>query len=97
MPLGIEEDSSWERRTITFNPGDKLILYTDGVTEAQNDDGDIFDEQLLIECILRQPEISAFKLQDAIMQDIKDFVAGAPQFDDITLMILEKEHNSAQD
>ena len=60
MPLGIEEDSSWERRTINFNPGDKLILYTDGVTEAQNEDGDIFDEQLLIECILRQPESSAF-------------------------------------
>ena len=36
MPLGVEPDSSWERRSIKFSPGDKLILYTDGVTEAQS-------------------------------------------------------------
>ncbi|MBN2043506.1 MAG: SpoIIE family protein phosphatase [Anaerolineales bacterium] len=91
MPMGIEEDASWERRTISFTDGDKLILYTDGVTEAQNEIGATFDEQLLIECILKHPDNTAFQLQEQIMKDIKSFVAGAPQFDDITLMILEKE------
>ncbi len=96
MPIGIEEDANWERRTISFTPGDKLILYTDGITEAQNDSGISFDEKLLIECINSQQNGSAFDLQDTIMNNIREFTAGAPQSDDITLMILEKETVEAE-
>ncbi|MCB2180256.1 PP2C family protein-serine/threonine phosphatase [bacterium] len=93
MPLGIELDADWERRSITFSPGDKLILYTDGVTEAQNTRGEFFDDTLLVECIKQNSTASAFVLQDKILQDVKDFSGDAPQADDITLMILEKESN----
>ena len=91
MPIGVEPDATWERRTLAFNPGDKLILYTDGITEAQNINGDFFDEELLLECILRQQNGTAFDLQETIMNDVRQFSAGIPQSDDITLMILEKE------
>jgi serine phosphatase RsbU (regulator of sigma subunit) len=91
MPIGIEPDSFWERRSINFSPGDKLILYTDGVTEAQNLDGEFYDETLLINCILSNSNGSAFVLQDKILEEVKNFTNGAPQTDDITLMILEKE------
>lgn len=91
MPLGIEPDSSWERRSIKFSPGDKLILYTDGVTEAQDNEGGFYDESLLVKCIMKNAKGSAFLLQDTILQEVKDFANGAPQTDDITLMILEKE------
>jgi serine phosphatase RsbU (regulator of sigma subunit) len=91
MPIGVDEDTTWDRKTIQFSPGDKLILYTDGVTEAQNAAGELFDEKLLVECLLRERNKTAFELQDELLKNVKDFVAGAPQFDDITLMILEKE------
>ncbi|MEJ2487596.1 MAG: PP2C family protein-serine/threonine phosphatase [Anaerolineales bacterium] len=93
MPIGVDEDASWERRTISFTPGDKLILYTDGVTEAQNGSGLFFDEKQLLDCITRQKNGSAFELQDTIMNNIREFTSGTPQSDDITLMILEKELN----
>jgi len=94
MPLGVEPDSSWERRSIKFSPGDKLILYTDGVTEAQSASNDFYDETLLVECIMKNANGSAFVLQDKILNGVKEFTNGAPQTDDITLMILEKELTS---
>ncbi len=66
-------------------------MYTDGITEAQSIDGNFFDEELLLECILRQQNGTAFDLQETIMNDVRQFSAGIPQSDDITLMILEKE------
>jgi serine phosphatase RsbU (regulator of sigma subunit) len=91
MPIGIEEDSSWDRRTLEFSPGDKLIFYTDGVTEAQNDQGDFFDERSLVKTVIDNRDSSAFELQVEILQAVKTFSEGVPQQDDITLMILEKE------
>ncbi len=91
MPLGIEEDSRWERKKIDFYPGDKLILYTDGITEAQNEHGDFFSDEKLIEIIQENKHASAFELQNSLLERVKSFVAEAPQFDDITLLILEKE------
>ena len=95
MPIGIEEDSSWERRSVSFTPGDKLILYTDGVTEAQNNNGELFDENKLLEVITEDLSRNAFQLQDDILARIKNFSLDAPQYDDITLMILEKEQNNS--
>jgi serine phosphatase RsbU (regulator of sigma subunit) len=94
MPIGIEEDSRWDRKTIGFLPGDKLILYTDGITEAQNENGDLFEDILLIETIKKNAISSAFELQDSILGKVRDFIGNAPQYDDISLMILEKERDS---
>lgn len=95
MPIGIEEDSRWDRQTIEFLPGDKLILYTDGITEAQNVNGDLFEENLLIETIQKNAITSAYELQEKILANVKDFIGDAPQYDDIALMILEKERDSS--
>jgi serine phosphatase RsbU (regulator of sigma subunit) len=91
MPLGIENDTSWDRSTISFTSGDKLILYTDGITEAQNGNGDFYEEKFLVETIMDHFDGSAFQLQDEILERVKIFADGAPQYDDITLMILERE------
>jgi serine phosphatase RsbU (regulator of sigma subunit) len=91
MPIGIEEDSRWDRKTIGFSPGDKLIIYTDGITEAQNENGDLFDESLLIDTIQKNATASAYELQGNILGKVREFIGDAPQYDDIALMILEKE------
>lgn len=93
MPIGIDSDADWDRRTVYFSAGDKLILYTDGITESQSADGQFFDENQLVDCITRLAHGTAFDLQDGILQDIKAFSIGVPQSDDITLMILEREED----
>jgi serine phosphatase RsbU (regulator of sigma subunit) len=93
MPIGIEEDNSWERKTIEFSPGDKLILYTDGVTEAQNEEGDLFNDNMLLDTILDNVHTPAYELQGSILKRVREFIGDAPQYDDITIMILEKENN----
>lgn len=94
MPIGIEEEALWERETIQFSPGDKLILYTDGITEAQNDNDEFFEDTLLLQTLKENPQSTAFEMQEIILDQVKDFSGGTPQFDDITLMILEKENRS---
>jgi serine phosphatase RsbU (regulator of sigma subunit) len=91
MPIGIDEDARWIRRSIDLHKGDLLILYTDGVTEAQNIEGQLFNEDLLLEVAEGNLGVSAYDMQNAILERIHDFVGDAPQFDDITLMILTRD------
>jgi serine phosphatase RsbU (regulator of sigma subunit) len=91
IPLGMFEDVVWKQQTIHLNQGDTLLLYSDGVTEAQNTAGDLFDDQRLISVgsdHLGQP---AADIQRAIIDSIHEFVGDAPQFDDITLLIAARE------
>jgi len=90
IPIGVEEDRRWKRKTVTFSPGDKLVLYTDGVTEAQNEQGDFFEDDMLIEAALENSECNAFELQTNILSKVENFVGENPQSDDITLMVLYK-------
>jgi sigma-B regulation protein RsbU (phosphoserine phosphatase) len=91
MPIGIEEDARWERKTIELNPGDKLVMYTDGITEAQNENSEFFNEDQLIQAACSNIGASAFEVQSNILSSVKKFIGTAPQFDDITLMILSRD------
>jgi serine phosphatase RsbU (regulator of sigma subunit) len=91
MVLGAIEDATWDQRTIHLAAGDSLVLFTDGVTDAENGQGDFFGEQRLVETILAHRERSIRAMQDALMAEIHKFVGDAPQFDDITLLMLKRE------
>ncbi len=91
MPIGIEKDAEWERETLQIKPGCTLILYTDGVIDAQNGDGAFFDDNLLLEAALENLDCSAYEMQANILNQLRSFVGATPQFDDITLMILSRE------
>ena len=93
--LGVLEDATWEQRTIQLHPGDSLVLYTDGVTDAENGQGDFFGEHRLAEMVLAHRERSTQEMRDALMSEIHKFVGDAPQFDDITLMILKRDNELA--
>jgi len=88
MPLGIDEDATWSLESIQIEPGDVLLLYTDGIPDAQNSAGEFFQERKLLEVAQREPGSSAGEIQAAILQAVQDFVGDAPQFDDITLLVL---------
>ena len=91
MALGVLEDATWEQRTIHLAAGDLLVLYTDGVIDADNGQGGFFGEERLLETILNCTKCSAQEIQDALVAEVHSFVGDAPQFDDITLMVIKRE------
>ena len=91
MVLGVMDDVTWEQRTIQLNPGDLLVLYTDGVTDAENGQGDYFGTERLLQAVKTYRERSTQEMQEALMAEIHKLVGDAPQFDDITLTIAKGE------
>lgn len=91
FPIGIDEDATWDRSEIKMDLGDVLVLYTDGVPDAQNLDGDFFKQESLVEIIQEHLGESAEALQKSILDAVYNFVGDAPPFDDITLMVLQRD------
>ncbi len=93
LPLGILEDATWEMKAIDLAPGDILLLYTDGVTEAHNPSLDLFGEQRLLAAVNSTTNGSTQHMQDSILAAIDHFVGEEPnvQHDDLTLMVLKRE------
>jgi len=97
IAMGIEENSTWASETISIDPGDILILYTDGIPDAQDEDGDFFNDEAIIEISRQNAGRYAHEIQKAIIDEVQDFTGNAPQSDDITLMVLMRNTNSAAD
>ena len=74
---------------ITLNPGDRLFLYTDGVPEATNIDNKLYGEDRLLEFMNQNATVEATKLLPSLKKSIDEFVGEAPQFDDITMLMLD--------
>lgn len=87
-PLGILEDTTWERRTVQFASGDALVLYTDGITDAEDRKGVFFGQERLLEVVEANRGQSAQDMQAALLVEVHRFVGDAPQFDDLTLMVV---------
>jgi Serine phosphatase RsbU, regulator of sigma subunit len=75
---------------LNLYPGDLLVLYTDGVTEAINQEEDQFGEARLIEIIKSNQNLPSEDLKNFIIDQVYDFASGTPQADDITLMVLRR-------
>ena len=86
---GVFEDEAYPEFEIKLNDGDMLFLYTDGVTDAQNRDGGFFGEETLERILLESKSSGAKGVVNAINDEIKAFVSGAEQFDDVTMLALQ--------
>jgi sigma-B regulation protein RsbU (phosphoserine phosphatase) len=91
IPLGMFEGMEWQQAQVQIEPGDVLLLYTDGVTEAQNAADEEYGDDRLIAIGQQNKGRPAAEIQEAIMTSIDDFVGEAPQFDDITLMVVSRD------
>jgi sigma-B regulation protein RsbU (phosphoserine phosphatase) len=91
-PLGMRmfSDMTWDRREVQLAPGDVLVLYSDGITEAQNSEQEFFEEERLIEVAGANLGRSAGAIQDAILTEVHKFAGDAPQSDDITLFVVAR-------
>jgi len=91
MVLGVMEGVDWGQVSVPIGQGDKLVLYSDGVTDAQNAQDEFFGEERLRACVDSNTGQSARELQETILGALRQFIGDAPRFDDITLMVLERE------
>jgi serine phosphatase RsbU (regulator of sigma subunit) len=88
MPLGIDENNSWFQEELMILPGEKLLMYTDGVTDAQNHDGVFIDRKMIAFVAQQNIKRTTQDILESIMDRLHHFMGDAPRFDDITLVIL---------
>jgi len=88
--LGILPIAPYREQSTPFNPGDMLVLYSDGVTEANNSAYDEYGEDRFIEVLKRYREAPASEIVGAVTRDLTEFAAGAPPADDITLVVAKR-------
>jgi sigma-B regulation protein RsbU (phosphoserine phosphatase) len=84
--IGLMPDCSYGQGSVTLEEGDALVLFTDGITEAMNRAGDEWGEDRLMQVISANRALPARDLIDRITRASNEFVAGAAQYDDMTLI-----------
>ncbi|MBI5555984.1 MAG: serine/threonine-protein phosphatase, partial [Elusimicrobia bacterium] len=89
--LGVMENISemLEDQTLQLNCGDKVVLYTDGVTEARNSQEELYTLERLIESVKGHGHKPAEELIAAVRQEVYGFISTQGQYDDITLVVME--------
>ncbi|MBQ7588166.1 MAG: PP2C family protein-serine/threonine phosphatase [Lachnospiraceae bacterium] len=86
MPLATMEGLKFRETETDLKPGERLFLYTDGVTEATNGEQELFGEKRMIESLQRHSKDSIEDMLLNVRKDIDAFVGDAPQFDDLTML-----------
>jgi len=86
--VGLFDSAQYEEETVTLAPGDWLIVFSDGVSEAMSRDGEEYEEERIRACIERNFTLDPPRLLEALFADVREFTRGAPQSDDITAMVL---------
>jgi len=87
--IGIDENAVYQQHQVNLSPGDLLICYTDGITEAMNADNIEFGEERFLTTIMSQNWNSTRELRNRIYETVSEFAAGMHQYDDMTLVILQ--------
>ena len=88
--LGVISIAPYSEESSNLGSGDLLVLYSDGVTEANNPDFDEFGEERFIRVLSENRAHTAREIVDAVTAALKEFTAGAPQADDITLLVAKR-------
>ncbi len=94
LAVGVDKGSVFQRvvqnHTLTLEPGDILLLYTDGIIEAVNRKGDEFGLEKFMESFQQSKGTTADEILNSIMKDLESFTTGTQATDDITLIAIEK-------
>lgn len=90
IALGVLPDVQIERHTLRLYPGDVLLFYTDGVTEAMNEDYDEFGMERLLLAVRNARSRTAPEILQAIIDSVRDHAGETPQFDDITMVVMKR-------
>ena len=90
IALGVMPELEYKESSVTLAEGDTLVLYTDGVSEAMNSEGEEFGIDRLRNIFVNSPPASARAANEAILQAVIDFAGDTPQSDDVTCLVLRR-------
>ncbi|MFQ5525686.1 MAG: SpoIIE family protein phosphatase [Thermoanaerobaculia bacterium] len=93
VPVGLMEGSAYEAQEITLEPDDFLLVYTDGITESEDPDGEEFGMERLMEFCRGQREVTPDDLAAALEADLDKFTHGQPAADDRTVVVVRRALN----
>jgi sigma-B regulation protein RsbU (phosphoserine phosphatase) len=88
--LGMFDFASYQPRTFRLDQGDILVVYSDGLTDAQNQQEEMFGEKRLLQLIRQEAPSGSQALERKFLKAIEEFTQGMPQTDDITFVVVEK-------
>jgi len=91
LPLGLFEEDDYPAPELALQPGDTLVLSTDGFMDAQNPEGEFYGFERLRQAVERLRGASAEELADALLGDVREFSRGTPPGDDMTLLVVRYE------
>jgi sigma-B regulation protein RsbU (phosphoserine phosphatase) len=94
FPVGMFPEAEYQSSRIQVDPGDFLVIYTDGVSEASNTQNDLFEEVRLRQIVEDFKGEDVNQLGDAIREGMRVFTQGAAQSDDITILVIEYKGNA---
>jgi serine phosphatase RsbU (regulator of sigma subunit) len=88
--LGMFDFSSYPSRALHLYKGDILVVYSDGLTDAQNQQEEAFGEERLLKIIRQEAPAGSHALEQKFLKAIEEFTQGMPQTDDITFVVVQK-------
>src|SRR6266851_732879 len=95
FPVGLVPEAEYTTTCIKLEPGDTLVLFSDGVTEAMNPDEELFGTARLREVLTGQMETPLDQLQKCVLESVENFARGASQADDLTLLLVRYRATAA--
>lgn len=90
MPIGLVDDVEFSNFEIELNPGDKLMLYSDGITERPDTEGNLLNEDGLIEILEKTPGSSGPEALSSLVVSLYTFAGGQEFHDDLSAVFIER-------
>ncbi|MCL2155172.1 MAG: SpoIIE family protein phosphatase [Leptospirales bacterium] len=90
VPIGIMEDADYKQAKVKFNPGDIIVLYTDGITEMRNENKEEYGIQRVKKLILNNNHLNAAEILDIVINDVETFRGETPPHDDTTALVFKR-------
>ncbi|MDX1438009.1 MAG: PP2C family protein-serine/threonine phosphatase, partial [Anaerolineales bacterium] len=91
LPLGVMPEATWEQVDLDLDPGDLLLLYTDGAVEAHNHKREVFGDQRMLDIVSPLRRRSPRHIQEALVSGVRAYSAGNQLSDDLTLVLIQRE------
>lgn len=90
VPLGVLEDAGYEATPLAFHPADRVLLYTDGITEATNNEGNEYSPERLVRFFAGMNGAPGVRVLESLLQEVGNFSGGVRFNDDVTLVLMER-------
>jgi sigma-B regulation protein RsbU (phosphoserine phosphatase) len=86
--IGMFEAATWDQEALTLEPGDTLVAFSDGISEAQNPAGEDYGDDRLVACLEANRGAPPVAMREALLASVRAFVSGAMPSDDMTVLVL---------